>query len=189
MARPLMQRRIEQLEELFRTNGKDEKVLEQLEYELNFRQVPRARALLLRVQAVLAQRSAQVASTAATNAPTQGDLLAHNAQIGLPVRAPTEWKPHVPVFTPPPIRSLSPPPTTPTTEPLSPSMSVAEAYKVLGVPPSASWDVIELARRRIVQQAHLQRLASIAADKRAAAQAEARRANEACSAIRQARAE
>lgn len=189
MARPLMQRRIEQLEELFRTTGKDEKALQQLEHELGFRQAPRARALLLRVQAVLAQKSAQVAPTAATNAPTQGDLLAQNGQIDLPVPAPTEWKPRVPVFTPPPIRSLPPPPTTPTTEPLSPSMSAAEAYKVLGVPPSATWDVIELARRHIVQLAHPQRLASIAADKRAAAQAEARRANEACAAIRQARAE
>ena len=189
MARPLMQRRIEQLEELFRANGKDEKVLQQLEYELNFRQVPRARALLLRVQAERAHGSTPAASAATAKAPSQGDLLAQNAQFDLPVPAPTEWKPHVPVFTPPPIRSPSPPPTSPTTEPLSSSMRVAEAYKVLGVPPSASWEVIELARRRIVQLAHPQRLASIAADKRAAAQAEARRANEACAAIRQARAE
>lgn len=189
MNRPLMQRRIEQLEELLRANGNDEKVLKQLEYELQFRQVPRARALLSRVQAERARESRPASVTAPINAPTQGDLLAGNAQSGTPMPTSTEWKPRVPVVTAPDISHSSPSSSPQKITPSAASISMAEAYKVLGVSPSASWDAVELARRRIVQLAHPQRLASIAADKRAAVKAEARRANEAYAAIHQARAE
>ncbi len=188
MNRPLMPRRIEQLEELFRASGNDEKVLEQLESELHFRQVSRARALLLRVQAER-ERASRPASASTPVAPTQGDLLTGNSQSGTHVPASTEWKLRVPVSTEPDIPNSSPSSLRQKMAPPAPSMSAVEAYKLLGVSPSASWDAVESARRRIVQLAHPQRLALIAADRRAAVQAEARRVNEAYAVIHQARAE
>lgn len=50
MTRPLMQQGVGQLEELFAKSKADVKVLKQLEFELQFRQVPRAIALLAQVQ-------------------------------------------------------------------------------------------------------------------------------------------
>lgn len=53
MSRPLMQYGVEQLEEMFAKAKFDLKVLKQLESELQFRQVPRAVALLTEVQWVI----------------------------------------------------------------------------------------------------------------------------------------
>ena len=53
MARPLMQHGVGQLEEMFANGKADPKVLKQLENELQYRQVPRAVALLAEVQAAM----------------------------------------------------------------------------------------------------------------------------------------
>ena len=53
MTRPLMQHGVGQLEELFSKSKADTKVLKQLEHELQYRQVPRAIALLAEVQAAM----------------------------------------------------------------------------------------------------------------------------------------
>jgi hypothetical protein len=53
MPRPLMQHGIGQLETLFASSKVNLKVLKQLEHELQFRQVPRALALLEQVQAAI----------------------------------------------------------------------------------------------------------------------------------------
>jgi len=53
MARPLMQHGVGQLEEMFAKGKADAKVLKQLENELQYRQVPRAVALLAEVQAAM----------------------------------------------------------------------------------------------------------------------------------------
>ena len=52
MPRPLMQHGVGQLEEMFAKGKSDPKVLKNLELELQYRQVPRAVALLAEVQAV-----------------------------------------------------------------------------------------------------------------------------------------
>ncbi len=59
-ARPYMQLRITELEELFQKKGKDPGTLNRLKQELKHRQVPRAQALLARIE----------------KAQSQGDLLA-----------------------------------------------------------------------------------------------------------------
>ena len=53
MPRPLMQHGVGQLEEMFAKGKADAKVLKQLEHELQYRQVPRAVALLAEVQAAM----------------------------------------------------------------------------------------------------------------------------------------
>lgn len=52
MQRPLARHGVVQLEELFSKSKENQKVLKQLEYELKFRQVPRAMALIAEVQAL-----------------------------------------------------------------------------------------------------------------------------------------
>ncbi len=52
-ARPLMQHGVAVLEALFEKSRSDNKALKQLENELKFRDVPRARALLVKVQQLL----------------------------------------------------------------------------------------------------------------------------------------
>jgi hypothetical protein len=101
MARPLMQRGVAQLEELFAKSKTDPKVLSQLEHELQYRQVPRAVALLAEVQeamhgataAAASPRAPEAASAAPPSCPApQPDLweqapaapLAHSAVGGTP---------------------------------------------------------------------------------------------------------
>lgn len=54
-ARPYMQLRIAELEELFQKKGKDPITLSRLKQELKHRQVPRAQALLAQVEKALSQ--------------------------------------------------------------------------------------------------------------------------------------
>src|SRR5258705_1847075 len=62
MPRPLMPLGVAQLEELFARSKTDWQALKQLEHELQFRQVPRAVALLIEVRAAMSG-NASAAST------------------------------------------------------------------------------------------------------------------------------
>ena len=53
MSRPLIQQGVGQLEEMFAKAKADPKLLKQLEHELQYRQVPRATALLAEVQTAM----------------------------------------------------------------------------------------------------------------------------------------
>jgi hypothetical protein len=174
-----MQHGVAQLEQLFAKSKADQKVLEQLEHELQYRQVPRAVALLAEVQAAMylaAPGAPAVAPQPSMRPPTppvlQPDLWERRAVP--PVAAsPAAVQPHPLELT---AGKVVPPP--PASQPhAGPAMSIDEAYKVLKVAPSSTWESIEQARRRSVQQAHPQRLKSMSTEKRMQIQSEAKRVN------------
>ena len=187
MARPLMQHGVAQLEQLFAKSKLDLKVLRQLEHELQYRQVPRAVALLAEVQAAM--------HLAAPGAPSVPPPLASPNRSAL---QPDLYEPPSvpPVTQPPETAARQPPPRDHPVVKLTPVgptssqppvwqpdmallMSIDEAYKVLKATPGSTWESIEQTRRRLVQQAHPEHLASMSVEKRAQIQAEAKRANSA----------
>jgi len=182
MARPLMQKGIAELEAMFGAAQGDARVLKQLEAELRHRQVPRALTLLDKVQRVL--------PTAAPPAPRS--IEPPQEPVAAKVAAqPKLWPP---VVQPPPAAVPREPKASPDGQAEArlhaaptPTFSVEAAYQLLKVPSTASWEAIELARRKLVDLAHPSRVAALAADKRAAAQETARQANAAYTALHLAR--
>jgi hypothetical protein len=182
MARPLMQKGIAELEAMFGAAQGDARVLKQLEAELRHRQVPRALTLLDKVQRVLP--AATPPAPRSTEPPRE--------PAAAKVAAQPELWPHV--VQPTPAALSREPKASPAGQAearlpsaSSPSFSVEAAYQMLKVPPTASWEAIELARRNLVDLAHPSRVAAMAADKRAAAQETARQANAAYTALHLAR--
>lgn len=192
MPRPLMQHGVGQLEEMFAKGKADAKLLKQLEHELQYRQVPRAVALLAEVQAAMYCEAASQQSVGVPAPPPARARAPVPQQPGLWERPATP-----PVVAPPPtapVRTVTPavpPPEPPhaTKKPSSstPAMPLDDAYKVLKATPGATWDSIEQTRRTLVQQSHPSRLKALNAEKRAQGLAEANRVNAAYAALSQAR--
>lgn len=188
MSRPFMQYGVGQLEELFAKSKADQKVLKQLEHELQYRQVPRAVALLAEVQAAMYGGRAS-----SPPAPTPTPLPAAVAPVV--ARQPELWgQPAQPpaAVAPPPTTAASavrptPPPDLRPTAPTEPTVPLQDAYKLLKATPSSTWESIERARRLLVQASHPGRLETLSADKRGQALAEAKRVNEAYAVLSQAR--
>ena len=187
MARPLMQHGVGQLEELFAKSKADAKVLKQLEHELQYRQVPRAVALLAEVQAVMYGLSPAPAPVAKPPAPSPAPALqpylwdnlppaARPAAPALPlVAAPVAPRPAVAAA---PAKSATPP---------APTMPLEDACKLLKATPGSAWESIEQTRRLLVQASHPEKLRGLAEGRRNQALAEAKRINEAYAALSQAR--
>jgi hypothetical protein len=145
-------------------------MLKVLKTELQFRNVPRAIALLLRIEATLA-----------------GDApLTPSAQECLFLADPK--CPPTPLVRPessPPPQSTQPsavilPKSAPKTieKPVEPSvMPLDEACKVLNVTLGIPWEQVEQARAKIVQRSHPDALEGLSPDKCSAARIEAKRAN------------
>lgn len=179
MHRPLMQHGVGQLEEMFSKGKADAKLLKQLEHELQYRQVPRAVALLAEVKAAMygGNGSPQAPTVAAGPVLHQPDLWGRPATT--PVASPTASRTVAPAVRPP-----APPPVA--TSPASPSaMPLDDAYKVLKVTPGGTWESIEQARRTLVNLSHPSRLKTLSAEKRTQALAEAKRVNAACAVLSQ----
>ena len=193
MPRPLMQHGIGQLEEMFDSGKADPKVLKQLESELQYRQVPRAVALLAEVQA------AMYGGAAAQQVPIVPALPPARAPAPAPVsQQPDLWgrstSPAI-VAVPPaaPVRAVTPAIKPPEAPPVAaeapaspPHMPLDEAYKVMKATPGATWESIEQTRRTLVQQSHPSRWKKLSAEKRAQTLTEARRVNAAYAALSQA---
>jgi DnaJ-domain-containing protein 1 len=183
MSRPLMQHGIGQLEALFAGSKADLKVLKQLEHELQYRQVPRAVALLAEVQAAMyvpQPAAAPAPSRAPTSGPQQSTLWerpapAPSASV-LPQVVPT--RPTLPTN-----RSTEPPAPARPLQPATPAMPLEDAYRLLKATPGSTWESIEQTRRQLVQQSHPERLKSMSADRCAQALAEAKRVNAAYEAL------
>jgi hypothetical protein len=194
MPRPLMQHGVGQLEEMFASGKADPKVLKQLENELQYRQVPRAVALLAEVQAAMyggaaAPQMPTVPAPSPVRAPApahvsqQPDLWGRPAASPIVAAAPTA-----------PIRAGTSPVTPPEARPVAakapaspPAMPLDDAYNVLTASPGATWESIEHTRRTLVQQSHPARWKTLSAEKRAQTLTEARRVNAAYAALSQAR--
>lgn len=184
MSRPLMQHRVGQLEEMFAKAKADPKVLKQLEHELQYRQVPRAVALLAEVQAAM---YGGTPATPPVAAPAK-------QPVGAPASAPEQpnlWdrpSPALSAATPvvaqprPLAPAVGPPVTRPQSPPL-PTMPLEDACKVLRTTAGATWESIEQTRRLLVQQSHPSLLKPLSAEGRAQALTDARRANAAYAAL------
>ncbi len=178
-ARPFMQRKIADLEVLFSASQTDQNTLRLLEYELGFRQVPRAVALLKAVRAVLSG-SAPAIPPAPKTISLQKPILPR--QSGL-------WE--SPALAVPPVSSGTPTPVEKTKNSCDApgTMTLDEAYRILHSTSGSTWESIEQNRRELVQKAHPDILLHMTPEKRAAVQAEARRVNEAYRLIRDERIE
>jgi len=187
MPRPLMQLGVGDLEALFARSRTDANVLKQLEHELQYRQVPRAVALLAEVQAAMygAQPVPQVPAPpkpAPVSAPTP-------QQAGLWERPATPAAAPVgaPVATPRPAEPVKAPAVAKPPQPAPPAMPVEDAYKLLKATVGSTWESIEATRRQMVQQSHPARLKSMSPERRSQALAEAKKVNAAYAALSQAR--
>lgn len=190
MARPLMQHGVGQLEELFAKSKADAKVLKQLEHELQYRQVPRAVALLAEVQAAMYGLTPAAAPSPAPRAP---------APVAVPPPQPSLWD----VPPPPAIRTPAPAPAvvaapaaaraaaapTPAraATPPAPVMPLDDAYKLLKATPGSTWEAIEQTRRLLVLASHPGKLKGQTEGKRFQVLAEASRVNAAYAVLSQAR--
>lgn len=190
MARPLMQHGVEQLEELFEKSKTDAKVLKQLEHELQYRQVPRAVALLAEVQAAMYGLTPAAAPAPALKAP---------AKVAAPPPQPSLWD----VSPPPAIRAPAPSPTavaalaavrsaavpTPAraATPPAPVVPLDDANKLLKATPGSTWESIEQTRRLLVLASHPEKLKGLAEARRSQVLAEASRVNAAYAVLSRAR--
>jgi DnaJ-domain-containing protein 1 len=150
MSRPLIQRRIDELEAMFESEQGDSDALRLLEIELSFRSVPRATTLRARVKRALS------GGTVLPSAK-QNELFDHKTPIARQVPLLKEtWKA--------PSASV-------------PAMTFEEALKVLKITSGAPWEAVELSRRQTVDRARPDRLTALSQDKRSALKEEAQRAN------------
>lgn len=185
MPRPLMQLGVGDLEGLFAKSKTDANVLKQLEHELQYRQVPRAVALLAEVQAAMygAQPAAPAPpKPAPVSAPTpqQSGLWERPAT---PAATPTG----VSVAAPRPAEPVKAPAVPKQPQPAPPAMPVEDAYRLLKATAGSTWESIEATRRQMVQQSHPARLKSMSVERRSQALAEAKKVNAAYAALSQAR--
>ena len=203
MSRSLMRHTIAELEQLFDALKTDPKTLKALDEELQHRGTPRAVALLAKVQGTLkilnGAKSASSPSAvpkvtvvpAEKNLNLQPDLWCGQS-TPVPQIAPKLAVAHQKVVRPhnrpePSFEALAPSRDRSDATDATRGMSVDEAYKILRATSSSTWEVIEQARRQIVQQAHPERLAALGSAQRADVEAEAKRANAACAVLRQLR--
>lgn len=180
MPRPLMQHGVGQLEEMFAKENADPKVLNQLENELHYRQVPRAVALLAEVQAAMYGATRTLPLVVPAQPPQPSTPVA--AQVDM-------WHqpPEVPAGSPPAVIPSRPvavtathdaettPPRRP--QPAAQAIPAEHAYKLLKVTPASAWESIEQIRQQLVQLSHPARTRHLGPEQRAQALAEAKRVN------------
>jgi hypothetical protein len=190
MSRPLMQSRIQDLEDLFATSRAKLDVLRQLEHELQFRQVPRALTLLEQVQQAQASASTATGGATAAGFPVR-PMAATGQQLSLLETPTLVCAPQVSGHTAVSGAQV-PVPTTmsafpqPTAQTPAPAMSLDAAHKLLKVAPGAPWDAVELARRKVVQPSS-PLTKGVTTDQRAKFLATARLVNEAYAVLASAR--
>lgn len=191
-ARPLMQHRVGQLEELFAKSMSDQTVLKQLEYELQYRQVPRAVALLAEVQAARYGLSSAPAPATVAKAPVAPTVPSPQSSLwdnpSPPATRPPAPTPTV-VLAPIPTRPAMAPARTRLATPPGPVMPLEDAYKLLKATLGSTWESIEQTRRLLVKASHPEKLKNLPDGKRNQALAEASRVNAAYATLSQARCE
>jgi len=205
--RPFISRRIDELEEMFKTCGTDLHTLKGLEDELVHRSTPRAVGLLRAVRKKLLQPELMAMSPEpgpfGPPLPSSSRTIPVQPEHTAPVRDLTQ-KPSLPAQPPPPRveprRSMLIPRPSPGGEPIpfparenprskpdNAIMSSEEACKVLQVTLGAAWETIEQARREVVQKSHPSRIRAFAPERHRAIVDQARRANAAAQILFRAR--
>lgn len=185
-ARPLLNYRIDQLEDMLKTFTSHQASLQKLQHELEFRQTPRARDLLEKVRRRLNGLGAALEAV-------------ETGQLGLqlkPVKSPSRPPAPAPVEE----HEASQPRCAGASAGDSPSVELKNgintyalplmpmdvACKRLGVSLNASWEMIEMRRREVVDQARPDRVETMTPEQRASRQSQAGQANEAAAALRKA---
>jgi len=172
MVRPLINKGVGQLEELFVKSSADQSVLKQLEHELQNRQMPRAVALLAKVQAAIHSSDPAPAPTVAT--PSQKSLWDAAPR-------PTSRPPPEPNISRSPEPVLAPPKDSAITgraprQPVA-DLTLDDAYRLLKATPDATWESIEQTRRLLIHASHPKKLQNQQEEKRAQVLVEAGRVN------------
>lgn len=184
MPRPLIQKGVGQLEEMFAKGKADASLLKQLEHELQHRHVPRAIALLAEVQAAMHGEAVPhtpvdaAPPLAKTTAPISqnSDLWGRDTTPPLPPST-GSVRTVAPVVKP---LEAQPVAKSPTPLPMTP---LEDAYKILKTSPGAPWESVEQTRRTLVHQSHPSRWKALSAEKRAQALKEAKFVNTAYAAL------
>ncbi len=194
--RPFISKRIDELEQIFKSSGTDLLTLSALENELVHRSMPRAVSLLkaVRKNLSLPQFKGRVVD------PNLFDPQPVSTQVADPTPPRrSEPAPGFALKAPPPPqpvsvtkRSIPPPRLVPSGDPIpflalveshpesgDAIMSPAEACKVLQVTLGTDWETIEKSRREIVQKSHPDKVRSLTLEKCRALIEHAHRANEA----------
>lgn len=192
MKRTLMQLGIAALEDMFATSKTDAKALRQLENELQYRQVPRAVALLEQVQVAMKRLASDLPAPglqAALPLESEGG----SALESLPPPQPERRLPSVRVSstakvgTCPETQNAAQATATGAKKGLAspapverapiPAMSVDDACEVLKVSLGASWQDVELSRRKMVLLSHPRHVVGMLPERQEAVRTEARRVN------------
>ena len=194
--RPFISKRIDEMEQMFKSSGMELLTLRALENELVHRSTPRAVSLLKTVRKNLSLP--QFIGNATD--PNLFDPKSITTKVANPVppqRAepvpglalkPPQTPQHVSVTKPaiPPPRLVSRGEPFPFPVPIEPRLDVGdaimspeEASKVLQVTLGADWETIEKSRREIVQKSHPEKVRSLPPERRKALIDHARRANDA----------
>lgn len=195
MSRPLMQNSISELEKMFSTSSSDSSVLSRLENELKFRQTQRAGVLFEKVKKAVAACAAKPTARATIHLPSVKDgdaqkatpLKTSSPAIKSPQVQPELWPVGEPTAV---VKTAGPQPMRPAAAPVAavapvaprerlalPKIDQPEAYKLLGAEPTTRWEIVEERRRRLVQQAHPDKLLLLEDVKRTEALAAARKIN------------
>lgn len=210
--RPLIQNGIGALEAMFGESPADAKVLRSLQDELKHRQVPRAIALLQKVEKALKsdtvpEANAELERMSPARARLTEILQRHrslaadkqpalwaendNDAPGVPATSasavPAKTAPSASAPAGPERVLVSPQAEKPSLETETPNMSVSEAYQRLQATMGTNWETLEETRQRIVQQSHPENLAKVSEKKRIELVTEAKRANLAYEVIRKER--
>lgn len=163
--RPLINKSIDELEAMFESAHNEADSLVALERELARRSKPRSAKLLAKVRHALV-------GVAVMPTPKQDVLFEHQPprSVQIPLLETPAKK----------IPALQ--------EGLLPTLSLDDAYKVLRLTPSASWEAIETSRRSLVDRSRPDKITRLKEDQRAGIEAEAKLANAAYLTLAKARA-
>lgn len=204
--RPLMQKSIVELERLFFDVQENKTALRQLKTELKHRNVPRAVALLKKVEAVSGASEHVDGTLFATPVPQDIFLLdvEKNTHISKAESGPASRKEsipdlvmdalpyHPPVISAPVISAPVPSSRRQSgvglIQPcIEVSLTIEQACRTLGVPAGSSWEVIEQARRTLVDRTRPGPVAGLSEEQRQQAQDGASRVNGAYTVLAKAR--
>ena len=182
MSRPLMQKEVELLEDVF---APDKALPNQLALPGNERQhrhVPKAVVLLTEVQATVCPGISMISPI--TSASSRALTIARTYEPAVLFEHPLASA-RVPLQTPvvihPRPASIALVLLNPPAQELLPIIiSVDDACRLLNVTPGSTWESIEQARRTLVMSAHPSNSATMSPSKRAKALTEAARVNAAC---------
>jgi hypothetical protein len=194
--RPFISKRIDEMEQMFKSSGKELLTLKALENELVHRSTPRAVSLLRTVRKNLSlpqftgsARDTNLFDPNTLNTKVDNPQPPKRAEPvpGLklgPSQAPQPVSVTKPIIAPPCLASRGEPlpfpsPAEPRLEVGEAIMSPEEASKVLQVTLGADWETIEKSRREIVEKSHPAKVRSLSPERRRGLIEHARRANEA----------